>query len=106
MLPVLSLTRGTSNSPGIHSSHPGRSLIIESFRAVISDVWDAKTRGRALAVFTVAPFIGPAVGPTVAGFMHVSGWSSLLVVAKLRFFLRSPQQERRGAGSFGSLPYS
>ncbi|KAK1233026.1 hypothetical protein PQX77_003829 [Marasmius sp. AFHP31] len=43
--------------------------------AVISDVWDAKTRGRALAVFTVAPFVGPALGPTVAGFIHVSGTS-------------------------------
>ncbi|KAL0565406.1 hypothetical protein V5O48_016621 [Marasmius crinis-equi] len=43
--------------------------------AVISDVWDAKTRGRALAIFTVAPFVGPALGPTVAGFMYVSGTS-------------------------------
>ncbi|KAL0569549.1 hypothetical protein V5O48_012412 [Marasmius crinis-equi] len=43
--------------------------------AVISDVWDARTRGTALAIFTVAPFVGPALGPTVAGFIFVSGTS-------------------------------
>ncbi|KAJ3565465.1 hypothetical protein NP233_g7618 [Leucocoprinus birnbaumii] len=37
--------------------------------AVISDIWDAETRGKALAVFTLAPFAGPAIGPTVAGFV-------------------------------------
>ncbi|KAG2150129.1 major facilitator superfamily domain-containing protein [Suillus cothurnatus] len=34
--------------------------------ALISDIWDAKGRGTALAVFTVAPFAGPGIGP-VAG---------------------------------------
>lgn len=37
--------------------------------ALMSDIWDAETRGKALAVFTVAPFAGPALGPTVAGFI-------------------------------------
>ncbi|KAG6818037.1 hypothetical protein H0H87_009192 [Tephrocybe sp. NHM501043] len=37
--------------------------------ALISDIWDAKTRGKALAIFTVAPFAGPALGPTAAGFL-------------------------------------
>ncbi|TEB39025.1 polyamine transporter 1 [Coprinellus micaceus] len=37
--------------------------------ALISDIWDAKMRGKALAIFTVAPFAGPALGPTVAGFI-------------------------------------
>ncbi|KAF5323409.1 hypothetical protein D9611_005791 [Ephemerocybe angulata] len=37
--------------------------------ALISDIWDAETRGKALAIFTVAPFAGPALGPTVAGFI-------------------------------------
>lgn len=45
------------------------------FRALISDVWDAETRGKALAIFTVAPFSGPALGPTVAGFLAVAGVS-------------------------------
>ncbi|KAJ3829780.1 major facilitator superfamily domain-containing protein [Lentinula raphanica] len=43
--------------------------------AIISDIWDAKIRGKALAIFTVAPFAGPALGPTVAGFIYVSGTS-------------------------------
>jgi len=37
--------------------------------AVISDIWDAETRGKAIALFTLAPFAGPAIGPTVAGFV-------------------------------------
>lgn len=41
--------------------------------AVISDIWDAKTRGKALAFFTLAPFAGPSLGPTVGGFMAVAG---------------------------------
>ncbi|KAJ7932520.1 major facilitator superfamily domain-containing protein [Mycena leptocephala] len=40
---------------------------------VISDIWDATTRGKALALFTLAPFAGPTIGPTVAGFIATSG---------------------------------
>ncbi|KZP04486.1 MFS general substrate transporter [Athelia psychrophila] len=43
--------------------------------ALIADIWDARTRGKALAMFTLAPFAGPALGPTVAGFIAVSGAS-------------------------------
>ena len=43
--------------------------------ALISDIWDARTRGKALAMFTLAPFAGPSLGPTVAGFMNVAGLS-------------------------------
>ncbi|KAI0755190.1 MFS general substrate transporter [Daedaleopsis nitida] len=43
--------------------------------AVISDIWDASTRGKALAIFTLAPFAGPSLGPTVSGFMTVAGVS-------------------------------
>lgn len=39
---------------------------------MISDVWNAGMRGKALAIFTVAPFAGPALGPTVAGFIGTS----------------------------------
>lgn len=37
--------------------------------------WDADTRGKALALFTLAPFAGPALGPTVGGYMTVAGVS-------------------------------
>ncbi|CAE6450446.1 unnamed protein product [Rhizoctonia solani] len=43
--------------------------------AIIADIWDADTRGKALALFTLAPFAGPALGPTVAGYMSVAGVS-------------------------------
>lgn len=48
---------------------------MSSCSAVISDIWDADTRGKALALFTLAPFAGPSVGPTVSGFMSVAGVS-------------------------------
>ncbi|PPR04271.1 hypothetical protein CVT26_004061 [Gymnopilus dilepis] len=37
--------------------------------AVVSDVWDAKTRGKGLAIMSATPFVGPALGPAVAGFI-------------------------------------
>ncbi|KAI0362931.1 MFS general substrate transporter [Pilatotrama ljubarskyi] len=43
--------------------------------AVISDIWDADTRGTALALFCAAPFAGPTMGPIVSGFISVSGVS-------------------------------
>lgn len=41
----------------------------------MSDVWDADTRGKAMALFALAPFAGPTIGPTVSGFMAVAGVS-------------------------------
>ncbi|KAI0739594.1 MFS general substrate transporter [Daedaleopsis nitida] len=43
--------------------------------AVISDIWDVDTRGKALAWFTLAPFAGPSLGPTVSGWIQTSGAS-------------------------------
>ncbi|KAI0674023.1 MFS general substrate transporter [Trametes maxima] len=43
--------------------------------AVMSDVWDADTRGKAMAIFALAPFAGPTLGPTISGFMDVAGVS-------------------------------
>lgn len=40
---------------------------------VIADVWDANTRGLALALFSLAPFAGPALGPIVSGAIAVTG---------------------------------
>lgn len=40
---------------------------------VIADIWDAKTRGDAMAIFSIAPFAGPALGPIIGGFIYVSG---------------------------------
>jgi multidrug resistance protein len=42
---------------------------------VIADIFEAADRGVAMAVFAVAPFMGPALGPIVGGFLGESaGW--------------------------------
>ena len=46
-----------------------------NYRAVISDMWDADVRGKALAFFTIAPFAGPTLGPVCSGFMANAGVS-------------------------------
>ncbi|KAH0838213.1 major facilitator superfamily domain-containing protein [Lanmaoa asiatica] len=43
--------------------------------ALISDIWSPKERGAALAVFTVAPFAGPGIGPLVGGYLYQAGVS-------------------------------
>ncbi|RDX41756.1 MFS general substrate transporter [Lentinus brumalis] len=43
--------------------------------AVLSDIWDPDTRGKAMALFTLAPFAGPSFAPTISGFMSVAGVS-------------------------------
>ncbi|EKM55507.1 uncharacterized protein PHACADRAFT_173640 [Phanerochaete carnosa HHB-10118-sp] len=43
--------------------------------ALTSDIWDAKTRGKAFSVYTLTPFAGPSVAPTISGFIAVSGTS-------------------------------
>lgn len=43
--------------------------------AILSDIWDAKSRGKAMSLFTIAPFAGPAIGPTVGGYITVAGAS-------------------------------
>lgn len=51
--------------------------------------WDADTRGKALAIFTLAPFAGPALGPTVAGYMSVAGVSWRWLFWVLTIFVRN-----------------
>ncbi|CCO36176.1 putative MFS-type transporter C409,08 [Rhizoctonia solani AG-1 IB] len=54
--------------------------------AIIADIWDADTRGKALAIFTLAPFAGPALGLTVAGYMSVAGVSWVWLFGVLSTF--------------------
>ncbi|GBE85689.1 MFS general substrate transporter [Sparassis latifolia] len=55
---------------GVFASAP-----LSNSGALISDIWDVGTRGKALALFTLAPFAGPTLGPVVSGFMAVAGVS-------------------------------
>ncbi|OCK77027.1 MFS general substrate transporter [Lepidopterella palustris CBS 459.81] len=42
---------------------------------VIADMFPAKERGLAMSIFSVAPFMGPTLGPIVGGFLGESeGW--------------------------------
>ena len=55
--------------------------------AVIGDIWDARTRGQALTLFAIAPFAGPALAPSVGGFIGVSGvdWRYVALIYNDRF---------------------
>lgn len=42
---------------------------------VIADMFSASHRGVAMSVFAAAPFLGPAIGPIVGGFLgETEGW--------------------------------
>ena len=42
---------------------------------VVADIFPAKERGLAMAIFAVSPFMGPVIGPIVGGFVGQSiGW--------------------------------
>jgi len=43
--------------------------------ALVGDLWDPKTRGKAMILFAVTPFTGPALGPVVAGYIALTGTS-------------------------------
>ncbi|KAG8933239.1 hypothetical protein FRC01_010228 [Tulasnella sp. 417] len=61
--------------------------------AVLADLWDADTRGKAMAFFALAPGAGPALGPVVSGYIDVGGASwrwlfgVLAIFAAFCFFL-------------------
>ncbi|RDW58408.1 major facilitator superfamily protein-6 [Coleophoma crateriformis] len=41
----------------------------------LSDIWKAEERGVPMAAFSAAPFVGPAIGPLVGGFLSDAlGW--------------------------------
>ncbi|KAE8146582.1 major facilitator superfamily domain-containing protein [Aspergillus avenaceus] len=41
----------------------------------ISDIWNAEERGKAMAIYTLAPILGPVVGPIAGGFIaEYSTW--------------------------------
>ena len=49
--------------------------------AMIADVFEPKERGRAMGLFGMGILVGPAVGPTLGGFLTVAfGWRSIFLV--------------------------
>lgn len=46
---------------------------------ILSDCWHAEERGRAISIYSLAPLLGPAVGPIAGGFiaLKVRFWPKL-----------------------------
>ena len=36
---------------------------------MLSDMWNAEKRGRAVGIYSLAPLLGPAIGPIAGGFI-------------------------------------
>jgi MFS family permease len=36
---------------------------------VLGDIWDAEERGQALAIYSLAPLLGPVIGPMCGAFI-------------------------------------
>jgi multidrug resistance protein len=51
----------------------GASAAVAVAGGVLSDLWQAEDRGKALAVYIFAPLLGPALGPILGGFLTSSG---------------------------------
>lgn len=57
------------------------SSLLSNAGGVISDMFDAKHRAKALALFSMAPFAGPVLGPIVGGYIgQYSTWRWLFWV--------------------------
>ena len=64
---------------------------------VLSDCWHAEERGKAIAIYSLAPLLGPAVGPIAGGFI-----AEKVCVRLNRFVSRGLRMSRRlGDGVFG-----
>lgn len=49
--------------------------------AMIAEVFEPKERGRAMGLFGMGIIVGPAIGPTLGGFLTVAfGWRSIFLV--------------------------
>ncbi|KAF1810830.1 MFS general substrate transporter [Eremomyces bilateralis CBS 781.70] len=46
----------------------------------LADIWKAEERGVPMAFFSAAPFIGPAIGPLIGGFLVPLGWRWLYYI--------------------------
>jgi multidrug resistance protein len=46
----------------------------------LADLWRSEERGVPMAFFSAAPFIGPAIGPLVGGYLGTLGWRWLYYI--------------------------
>ena len=43
-------------------------FVIKVGGGVLGDVWHAEERGKAIAIYTLAPLLGPVIGPVCGGW--------------------------------------
>jgi MFS family permease len=73
---------------------------------VVGDIWDAKTRGKAMLLFAVSPFAGPALGPVVSGWISVGGASWRWIFWVLTMFVSQSFQSNTKAYKSSFRPVS
>ncbi|CAO3657130.1 unnamed protein product [Mucor hiemalis] len=58
-------------------SAAGSSSVMSMGAGTLSDIYDAHERGRAIALYTCGPLLGPALGPIIGGYLNEAfGWRS------------------------------
>lgn len=95
-----------TNSGGVSRHTPGQvraKLILLSIQ-LIADLWDANKRGIALAIFSLAPFAGPAVAPIVSRHWQKSVvWRFIPTLVSYRLQAPWLSQTQIGAGYSGCV---
>jgi MFS family permease len=68
----------------------GGSALLAIGGGVLSDCWSADQRGKAIAIYSLAPLLGPAVGPIAGGFISLRTtwrwvfWSTTILTALIQ----------------------
>ncbi|KAF8892701.1 major facilitator superfamily domain-containing protein, partial [Infundibulicybe gibba] len=78
----------------------------------VSDIWNARERGLASAIYATVPFLGPVIGPIVGGYVaqdprlgwHFNFWLMFILSAYAPVLLRRRASELTAA-SGGALHY-
>ncbi|KAI8885115.1 MFS general substrate transporter [Backusella circina FSU 941] len=56
----------------------GSSSVMSMGAGTLSDIYDAHERGRAMALYSLGPLVGPAISPIIGGYMSQGvGWRSI-----------------------------
>ncbi|GAB1310728.1 Synaptic vesicle transporter SVOP [Madurella fahalii] len=53
----------------------------------LADLWRNEERGVPMAAFSAAPFIGPAIGPLIGGWLSLAGWRWLYWIQLIFAFI-------------------
>jgi MFS family permease len=68
----------------------GGSALLALGGGILSDTFDAEHRGQAIGLYSLAPLLGPAIGPIVGGFITENTtwrwifWSTTILCAAVQ----------------------